>query len=60
MQQPATAQVSPNISLLTSQLLAARYGKAEEVAELVKFLVLNPAAAYITGQVVHVDGGMVM
>lgn len=37
-----------------------RYGQPEEVAGLVKFLTTDPAAAYITGQVLHVDGGMVM
>ncbi|MEW5303368.1 MAG: hypothetical protein WDW38_001694 [Sanguina aurantia] len=37
-----------------------RYGTAEEVAGLVRFLALDPAAAYITGQVYNVDGGMVM
>ena len=37
-----------------------RYGQPEEVAGLVKFLALDPAAAYVTGQVVHCDGGMVM
>jgi len=39
---------------------AGRYGQPEEVAALVKFLAIDPAAAYITGQVLHVDGGMVM
>jgi 3-oxoacyl-[acyl-carrier protein] reductase len=37
-----------------------RYGQAEEVAGLVRFLAADPAAAYITGQVFNVDGGMVM
>ena len=37
----------------------ARIGKPEEVAELVAFLA-SDAAAYITGQTLRVDGGMVM
>lgn len=37
-----------------------RYGKAEEVAGTILFLAADPAAAYITGQVLNVDGGMVM
>ncbi|NET55075.1 MAG: 3-oxoacyl-[acyl-carrier-protein] reductase [Symploca sp. SIO2E6] len=38
----------------------ARYGQPEEVAGMVRFLAADPAAAYITGQVFNVDGGMVM
>ena len=30
---------------------SGRYGQPEEVAGLVEFLALNPAASYITGQV---------
>ena len=37
-----------------------RFGKPEEVAGMVRFLAADPAAAYITGQVFNVDGGMVM
>ncbi|WP_121970509.1 3-oxoacyl-[acyl-carrier-protein] reductase [Leptolyngbya sp. BC1307] len=37
-----------------------RYGQPEEVAGLILFLAADPAAAYITGQVMNVDGGMVM
>lgn len=36
-----------------------RLGKAEDVAEVVAFLA-SDSANYITGQVIHVDGGMVM
>ena len=37
-----------------------RFGQPEEVAGMVRFLAADPAAAYITGQVFNVDGGMVM
>lgn len=37
-----------------------RFGKPEDVAETVCFLAAAPAAGYITGQVINVDGGMVM
>ncbi len=38
----------------------SRYGQPEEVAGMIQFLAASPAAAYITGQVFNVDGGMVM
>jgi 3-oxoacyl-[acyl-carrier protein] reductase len=37
-----------------------RMGLPQEVAGAVRFLAADPAAAYITGQVLQVDGGMVM
>ncbi len=36
------------------------FGKAEDIAGTVRFLAADPAAAYITGQTIQVDGGMVM
>ena len=36
------------------------FGTQEQVAGAVRFLAADPAAAYITGQVIQVDGGMVM
>lgn len=42
-----------------AQIPLGRFGKAEEVAELAAFLAGNQSD-YITGQVFHIDGGMVM
>ncbi|KMZ53836.1 3-oxoacyl-[acyl-carrier-protein] reductase [Dorea sp. D27] len=42
-----------------SQIPLARFGRPEDVAKLAAFLA-SEASAYITGQVIHVDGGMVM
>jgi 3-oxoacyl-[acyl-carrier protein] reductase len=42
-----------------SQIPLGRAGQPEDVARVVKFLV-SDAAAYITGQVIHLSGGMYM
>ena len=42
-----------------AQIPMGTFGKEEDVAEAVAFLA-SDRAAYITGQVLQVDGGMVM
>ena len=42
---------------LCKQIPAGRFGKAEEVAELVAFLV-SDQAAYITGETISINGGI--
>ncbi|MDD7740599.1 MAG: 3-oxoacyl-[acyl-carrier-protein] reductase [Lachnospiraceae bacterium] len=42
-----------------SQIPLGHFGKAEDVANLAAFLA-SEEASYITGQVIHCDGGMVM
>ncbi len=44
---------------LIKQIPLGRIGSAEDVAEAVRFLV-SPQASYITGQVVRVNGGLLM
>jgi 3-oxoacyl-[acyl-carrier protein] reductase len=44
---------------LLGQIALGRLGKGEEVASVVRFLA-GPGSAYITGQVIVVDGGMVI
>jgi 3-oxoacyl-[acyl-carrier protein] reductase len=45
--------------LMLAQIPLGRFGTSEEVAQAVAFLA-SDAAAYITGQVIHVNGGMLM
>jgi 3-oxoacyl-[acyl-carrier protein] reductase len=47
------------IKNLTSQIPLGRLGSAEDVAAVVVFLA-SPSAAYITGENIHVNGGMFM
>ena len=47
------------IEKMVDQIPLGRPGTPEEVAHAVAFLVADEAA-YLTGQVIHVDGGMVM
>ena len=44
---------------LLTQIPAGRYGSPEDVAAAVKFLA-SDEAGYITGQIIHVNGGMFM
>jgi len=44
---------------MAGQIALGRFGRPEDVAGAVRFLA-GPAAAYITGQVIVVDGGMVI
>jgi 3-oxoacyl-[acyl-carrier protein] reductase len=44
---------------MLAQIPLGRFGTSKEVAQVVAFLA-SEAAAYITGQVIHVNGGMLM
>ncbi|EJL30054.1 SDR family oxidoreductase, partial [Brevibacillus sp. BC25] len=44
---------------LTSQIPLARLGQTDDIASVVLFLA-SGAANYMTGQTLHVDGGMYM
>jgi 3-oxoacyl-[acyl-carrier protein] reductase len=54
-----TSQLS-NTDDILKFIPLGRFGQPEDIAGMVKFLAADPAAAYITGQVFNVDGGMVM
>ena len=44
---------------LTAQIALGRLGAAEDIASAVAFLA-SPQAGYITGETLHVNGGMYM
>ncbi|WP_420768314.1 3-oxoacyl-[acyl-carrier-protein] reductase [Parageobacillus thermoglucosidasius] len=55
-----TERLSEEIkSEMLKQIPLARFGEPEDVAKVVAFLV-SDAASYMTGQTLHVDGGMIM
>jgi len=55
-----TEKLSPDVvEGLTSQIPMGTLGEPEDVARVARFLA-GPESGYITGQVIAVDGGMVM
>jgi 3-oxoacyl-[acyl-carrier protein] reductase len=57
---PMTENLSEQVKKIFIELIPMkRFGSPDEIAHAVKFL-LSDEAAYITGQVINVNGGMVM
>lgn len=55
-----TDQLSEDVrQTMLQQIPLARFGNPEDIAHVVAFLV-SDGASYMTGQTIHVDGGMVM
>lgn len=53
---PGDPEANPMAQTQASRTALKRYGHADEVANLVTFLA-SPAARYITGQAIRIDGG---
>ena len=53
-----TSELATPPEELAGRIPLGRLGTAEEVAGLVRFLAVDPAAAYITGQTFNIDGGL--
>ena len=55
-----TENILENVkAMLTSRIPMAKLGSGEDVANSVAFL-SSEAASYITGETIHVNGGMYM
>jgi 3-oxoacyl-[acyl-carrier protein] reductase len=60
IQTEMTESLPQNVKdAMLAQIPLSRFGTPEEVAFAVAFLA-SDAAAYITGQVIHINGGMLM
>ena len=56
---PAQSEVDEQQQLLANQVALGRLGAVEDIAHAVAFLA-SPQASYITGETLHVNGGMYM
>ena len=60
IQTDMTKVISENIKEeILSQIPLSRFGKPEEISQLVDFLI-SDEASYITGQTIHINGGLFM
>ena len=60
IQTDMTKVISENVKEeILSQIPLSRFGKPEEISQLVDFLI-SDEASYITGQTIHINGGLFM